>query len=86
MTRYKGSHDIENHCGYMINLTYAKSPFVKSILSAGLSQDKRLRFKSLTKPKSRLSVRPFVKSAIGVFFIMLKSAFLMHSHNENDLD
>ena len=31
LTRYKGSHDIENHCGYMIGLDIAKSPFVKPI-------------------------------------------------------
>ena len=48
LTRYKGSQDIEKYCGYMISLDLAKSPFVDSILSVGLSKDKRLRFKSLT--------------------------------------
>ena len=31
LNRYKRSHDTENHCGYLIILDLAKSPFVKSI-------------------------------------------------------
>ena len=31
LNRNKMSHDTENHCGYMINLDLAKTPFVKSI-------------------------------------------------------
>ena len=29
--RNKGSHDIENHCGYLMNLVLAKIPIMKAI-------------------------------------------------------
>ena len=31
MARNKGPRDIENHCGYLISLVLAKSPFEKTI-------------------------------------------------------
>ena len=31
LNRYNRSHDTENHCGYLMSLDLAKSPFVKSI-------------------------------------------------------
>ena len=42
LNRNKRSHDTENHCGYMISLDLAKSPFAKSIKVPDLVKTKVL--------------------------------------------
>ena len=58
-SKNKGSHDIQNHCGLSL-LSHPLTP------KSSFSKNKRLGFKSLSKPKSRLSQIPFVKPDPGV--------------------
>ena len=48
----KRSHDPENHCGYMIILGLAKSPFVNTVLRQNLAETKVLTL------RLDLSLRP----------------------------
>ena len=38
LNRMEGSHDTENHCGYLIILDVAKSPFVNTVLRQNLAE------------------------------------------------
>ena len=46
------SHDTENHCGYLIILDLAKSPFVNTVLRQNLAEAKVLML------RLDLSLRP----------------------------
>ena len=52
LNRNKRSHDPENHCGYMIILDLAKSPFVNTLLRQNLAETKVLTL------RLDLSLRP----------------------------
>ena len=67
----KGHITFTNHCGYLISLDLATSPFVKSIFVQKLSKDKRLRFKS-----PDISLRPFEKQTIGGYIFDCVSVYL----------
>ena len=45
MNRKERSHDTENHCGYLIILDLAKSPFVNTVVN---------KVEPMTKPKTSL--------------------------------
>ena len=42
LNRKERSHDTENHCGYLIILDLAKSPFVNTVLRQNLAETKVL--------------------------------------------
>ena len=52
LNRKERSHDPENHCGYLIILDLAKSPFVNTVLKQNLAETKVLTL------RPRLSLRP----------------------------
>ena len=54
------SHDTENHCGCLIILDLAKSPFVNTVLSQNLAETKVLTL------RLDLSLRPFVNTGPDV--------------------
>ena len=62
LNRKKRSHDTENHCGYLIILNLAKSPFVNTVSRQNLAETKSLNLKTGFKPKTWLSLRPFVNT------------------------
>ena len=40
LTRNQGSHDMENHCGYLTSLVSAEIPFMKTIRDQNLADPK----------------------------------------------
>ena len=59
LNRKERSHDTENHCGYLIILDLAKSPFVNTILRQNLAETLTLRLDlSLAKSKTLHEYQP----------------------------
>ena len=52
LNRKEGSHDTENHCGYLIILDLAKTPFVNTVLRQNVAETKVLTL------RLDLSLRP----------------------------
>ena len=52
LNRKERSHDTENHCGFLIILGLAKSPFVNTVLRQSLAETKVLTL------RLDLSLRP----------------------------